>query len=183
MIAKVILIFVLQLIYVPVLSLRTVLVVKGETKKAPFVAFVEGIIYIVSLGIVFSDLTNIYNIMAYVLGYAVGIYLGGRLENKLAIGYRVVQINLKQYNEDLVSSLRNSKFGVTTFEGQGRNNETRYRIEVMTHRVREKEVLKTVEAFDPSAFIISFDLTQFKGGYLNKNTMEKNLSTDYTNIN
>ncbi|HBI92005.1 MAG TPA: hypothetical protein DDY58_05970, partial [Terrisporobacter glycolicus] len=63
MITKVILIFVLQLIYVPVLSLRTVLVVKGEDKKAPLAAFVEGIVYIASLGIVFSDLTNMYNVL------------------------------------------------------------------------------------------------------------------------
>ena len=173
MIIKVILIFILQLIYVPVLSLRTVLVVKGETQKAPFVGFVEGIIYIASLGIVFSDLTNIYNMVAYVVGYAMGIYLGGKLENKLAIGYRVVQINLTKSNEELVNNLRSRKFGVTTFEGRGRNNEPRYRIEVMTHRIREKEVLRLTEDVDSNAFIVSFDLTQFKGGYLNKNTLEK----------
>ena len=178
MLVKVILIFVLQLIYVPVLSLRTVLVVKGETKKAPLAGFVEGIIYIASLGIVFSDLTNIYNMIAYVVGYSVGIYLGGRLENKLAIGYRVVQINLTKYNENLVETLRENKFGVTTFKGRGRDDERRYRLEVMTHRVREKEVIKMVEDYETNAFIISFDLTQFKGGYLNKNTLERKLDTN-----
>lgn len=173
MITRFIVIFVLQLIYVPVLSLRTVLVVKGEDKKAPFVGFVEGIIYIVSLGIVFSDLTNIYNIAAYVLGYAIGIYLGGKLEKKLAIGYRVVQITLKKPNENLVNILRDNKFGVTTFEGEGRSNEPRYRLEVMTHRIREKEVIKQTESMEPEAFITSFELANFKGGYLKKNSCIK----------
>lgn len=172
MITKVILIFVLQLIYVPVLSLRTVLVVKGEDKKAPLAAFVEGIVYIASLGIVFSDLTNMYNIIAYVFGYAIGVYLGGRLEKKLAIGYRVVQINFTKENDDLINILRGHKFGVTKLEGKGRNNETRYRLEVMTHRIREKEVIKITEQLEPQAFIISFELAYFKGGYLNKHSTQ-----------
>ena len=121
-----------------------------------------------SLGIVFSDLTNIYNIIAYVLGYAIGIFLGSKLESKLAIGYRVIQINSTQENSFLVESLRTCKFGATTFVGSGINNEARYRIEVLTHRIREKEVIKMTQDIDPKAFIVSYDLTQFKGGYLYK---------------
>ncbi len=168
MILKVLLIFVLQLIYVPVLTLRTTLVVKGENNKAPLAGFVEAIIYIISLGIVFSDLTNIYNIIAYITGYGMGIYLGGKLEAKLAIGYRLVQINLIKENQKLIDDLRMCKFGVTTFKGNGINNEPRYRIEVLTHRIREKEVIEKTKNSDPKAFIVSYDLTQFKGGYLNR---------------
>lgn len=166
MLVKAIGIFILQLVYVPILTLRTTLVVKGEIKKAPFVGFLESIIYIVSIGIVFSDLTNMYNIVAYVVGYAIGIYLGSKLEAKLAIGYRVIQINSTKENRQLVDNLRSCKFGATTFEGRGINDECRYRIEVLAHRVREKEVIKMTQEIDPKAFIISYDLTQFKGGYL-----------------
>lgn len=168
MLIKAICIFILQLIYVPILTLRTTLVVKGEMKKAPLVGFLEAIIYIVSIGIVFSDLTNMYNIVAYVIGYAVGIYLGSKLESKLAIGYRVIQINSTKDSNILADSLRACKFGATTFVGTGINDEARYRIEVLTHRIREKEVIKLTQDIDPKAFIVSYDLTQFKGGYLYK---------------
>lgn len=168
MLIKAVAIFILQLIYVPILTLRTTLVVKGEMKKAPLVGFLEAIIYIVSIGIVFSDLTNMYNIIAYVIGYAVGIYLGSKLESKLAIGYRVIQIYSTKESDLLVSNLRANKFGATTFMGTGINNEPRFRIEVLTHRVREKEVIKITQDIDEKAFIVSYDLTQFKGGYLHK---------------
>ncbi|WP_322413759.1 DUF5698 domain-containing protein, partial [Clostridium perfringens] len=81
-------------------------------------AFLEAIIYIVSLGIVFSDLKNFLNIGAYILGYGIDIYLGGRIEEKLAIGYRSIDVNLTLYNSKLVTKLRDLKFGVNTYEGE-----------------------------------------------------------------
>ena len=168
MLFKALAIFVLQLIYVPLLTLRTTLVVKGERNKASVTALLEGIIYIFSLGIVFSDLTNITNIVAYVLGYALGVYLGGIIEAKLAIGYRTIHISLVKKNQYLVNKLRESKFGVTTFVGHGINGDERYRLEILAHRVRESEVIEIVQNEEPSAFIVSYDLTQFKGGYLSR---------------
>ncbi|MGL4911218.1 MAG: DUF2179 domain-containing protein [Romboutsia sp.] len=168
MLFKALAIFVLQLIYVPLLTLRTTLVVKGERNKASVTALLEGIIYIFSLGIVFSDLTNITSIVAYVLGYALGVYLGGIIESKLAIGYRTIHISLVKKNQYLVNKLRESKFGVTTFIGHGINGDERYRLEILAHRIRECEVIEIVQSEEPSAFIVSYDLTQFKGGYLSK---------------
>lgn len=168
MLVKALIIFILQLIYVPLLTLRTTLVVKGEKNKASIAALLEGIIYIFSLGIVFSDLTNIANIIAYVIGYALGVYIGGMVEAKLAIGYRSIHVSLINKNLHLVNKLRENKFGVTTFVGNGIHGDERYRLEILSHRIRENEVIKIVQDEEPAAFIVSYDLTQFKGGYLNK---------------
>ncbi|WP_300382289.1 DUF5698 domain-containing protein [Clostridium sp.] len=161
-------IFVLQLIYVPLLTLRTTFVVKGKTIQASMFAFLEAIIYIVSLGIVFSDLKNLFNIGAYILGYGIGIYIGGRLEEKLAIGYRSIHVNLTSYNEDLVKKLRELQFGVTVYEGEGMNKEKRYKLEIVSHRARENEVISLIQSFEKSAFIVSYEPTKFKGGYITK---------------
>lgn len=168
MLLKALAIFVLQLIYVPLLTLRTTLVVKGERNKASIAALLEAIIYIFSLGIVFSDLTNISNIISYVIGYSIGVYIGGIVESKLAIGYRTIHISLMSKNQYLVNKLRENKFGVTTFIGHGINGEERYRLEILAHRIRESEVISIVQSEEPSAFIVSYDLTQFKGGYLSR---------------
>ena len=64
------LIFVLQIIYVPILTIRTILLVKNQTRSAAGVGLLEGAIYIVSLGIVFQDLSNWMNIVAYVIGFS-----------------------------------------------------------------------------------------------------------------
>lgn len=161
-------IFILQLIYVPLLTLRTTFVVKGKKAQASLFAFLEAIIYIVSLGIVFSDLSNFLNIGAYILGYGIGIYIGGVIEEKLAIGYRTTHVNLTNYNEDLINTLRNLKFGVTTYTGEGINKEKRYRLEIVSHRSRESEVISIIQSMEKNAFIVSYEPTQFKGGYINK---------------
>src|SRR5690606_22323000 len=80
-------IFIAQLIYVPVLTLRTIMMVKGMKERASAMGMLEGVIYVVALGIVFSDLSNYYNMAAYALGFGVGLYIGQIIEQKLAIGY------------------------------------------------------------------------------------------------
>ncbi|MGL5087491.1 MAG: DUF5698 domain-containing protein [Clostridium sp.] len=161
-------IFILQIIYVPLLTLRTTFVVKGKKIQASFVALLEAIIYILSLGIVFSDLTNIYNIIAYVVGYGLGIYIGGCVEEKLALGYRSVHVNLTNNNQELTNYLRSINFGVTSFFGEGINAEKRYRLEITSHRSREPELISIINSYEPNSFIVSYEPTQFKGGYIIK---------------
>lgn len=161
-------IFVLQLIYVPLLTLRTTFVVKGKKVQASLFAFLEAIIYIVSLGIVFSDLKNFLNIGSYILGYGIGVYIGGKFEEKLAIGYRSIHVNLTNYNEGLINKLRELRFGVTTYEGEGINKEKRYKLEIVSHRSRENEVISLIQSLEKNAFIVSYEPTQFRGGYITK---------------
>lgn len=161
-------IFILQIIYVPLLTLRTTFVVKGKKSQASIVAFLEAIIYIISLGIVFSDLTNLFNIGAYIIGYSAGIYIGGLIEERLALGYRSTHVISTHNTDELAEVLRTLKFGVTTFLGEGINKEKRYRLEIISHRNRESELISLIKKMDETAFIVSYEPTQFKGGYLIK---------------
>ncbi|WP_249292134.1 DUF2179 domain-containing protein [Metabacillus flavus] len=171
MLLQPLLIFVLQILYVPILTLRTIFLVKNQTRAAAGVGLMEAAIYIVALGIVFQDLSNIYNIIAYVLGFSVGLYLGGKLENRLAIGYVTHHVNLNERSDELVHALRNAGFGVTVFTGQGLNS-MRYRLDIVAKRSREQELMEIVEEIEPKAFMTSYELRSFKGGYM-VNSMKK----------
>jgi len=175
MLLQALLIFALQLIYVPVLTIRTILLVKNQTKSAAGVGLLEGIIYIVSLIFVFQDLSNIYNIIAYVVGFSVGLLLGGALERKLAIGFITYQANILAKNMDLVNALRTAGFGVTVFEGEGINT-ARFRLDIVAKRSREKELLQIIDHFEPKAFLLSYELRSFKGGYLTKSMKKRAVS-------
>ncbi|MEI5906858.1 DUF2179 domain-containing protein [Bacillus spongiae] len=160
------LIFLLQIIYVPILTLRTIFLVKNRTKTAAGMGLLEAIIYIVSLGIVFNDLTNIFNIAAYVIGFSVGLLLGGTIEKKLAIGYVTYQVSLLEKNMELVHVLRTSGFGVTVFEGEGIDSNTRYRLDIISQRSREGELLDIINHNAPKAFLTSYEIRSFKGGFM-----------------
>lgn len=166
-------IFVAQLIYVPVFTLRTIMMVKGMKEKAAVLGMLEGIIYVVALGIVFSDLSNYLNMVAYALGFGIGLYIGQIIEQKLAIGYVSIEVNIMNRNEELTAHLRSEGFSVSTSEVEGMNQARRYRLDCTARRDREQEFIKIVSSHEPSAFIVSYEPRSFKGGYITK-AMRKN---------
>ncbi|MBM7603177.1 uncharacterized protein YebE (UPF0316 family) [Metabacillus crassostreae] len=174
MLLQALLIFILQLIYVPVLTIRTILLVKNQTKSAAGVGLFEGIIYIVSLIFVFQDLSNMYNIVSYIVGFSVGLLLGGALERKLAIGYITYQANILEKNMDLVNALRTAGFGVTVFVGEGINT-PRYRLDIVAKRSREDELLEIIDRYEEKAFLMSYEIRSFKGGFLTKSMKKRAL--------
>ncbi|MGD7045751.1 DUF2179 domain-containing protein [Jeotgalibacillus proteolyticus] len=166
-------IFVAQLIFVPVLTLRTIMMVKGMKEKAAALGTLEGIIYVMALGLVFSDLANYLNMAAYALGFGVGVYIGQILEQKLAIGFVSIEVNITSKNEELITNLRSDGFSVSTSEVEGMNEARRYRLDCTARRDREQEFIRIVSKYEPSAFIVSYEPRNFKGGYITK-AMRKN---------
>lgn len=160
-------IFFAQLLYVPILTMRTILAVKGLKKQASSIGILEGCIYVVAIGLVFSDLSNYVNMAAYVAGFAIGIYLGGTIEEKLAIGYVTMEANIPNINVHLTSKLRKSGFSVSTSEVEGMNS-VRYLLHCTARRDREKEFYNIIYDYEPSAFVASYELRKFKGGYIKK---------------
>jgi uncharacterized protein YebE (UPF0316 family) len=162
------LIIAMQFIIVPLTTLRTTFMVKGKIPLASFISAIENLMYVISLSVVFSDLSNHLNMVAYAVGYAGGILIGGRIERKLAVGYRMLNVSLLDRDEKLIEELRTEGFGVTVFEGEGKDGDKRVRLDVLVKRSREKEVMKLLETEAPKAFVVAYEPTSLKGGYLTK---------------
>lgn len=168
---EIILIILLQLIYVPILTLRTIFLIKNMTTIAALLGFVEALVYVFGLSLVFSGDQGPLAMLVYAIGYGVGILIGGAIENKLAIGYNSLIVNLMGKNTDLIQDMRNKGFGVTVYEGEGRDG-IRYRLDILTKRNREEELMGIIEKYEPKAFIVSYEVRKFKGGFL-LNVMKK----------
>jgi uncharacterized protein YebE (UPF0316 family) len=163
---QILLILLLQLLYVPVLTLRTIMLVKGKTMIAGLFGTLETLIYIFALGIVFQDLTTL-GMIVYAVGFGLGILLGGYVERKLAIGYNMIQVHTQEFPAELIQKMRDSGYGVTHYQGQGRDG-VRYRLDVLAARTRMKDLRQMVEEYEPKAFLVAFDPIDFKGGYMMK---------------
>lgn len=168
---NIILILVLQLVYVPLLTLRTIFIVKNMTIIASLLGFAESLIYVFGLSLVFSGDQGTLALFVYALGFGLGILVGGVVENKLAIGYNSFVVNLMEKNTDLIGHLRSEGFGVTVYEGEGRDS-SRYRLDILTKRNREGELLDLIDEYEPQSFIVSYEPRRFKGGFL-VNTMKR----------
>ena len=162
---EILLIIVLQLIYVPVFTLRTLFLVKNRITIAAMLGFVEALVYVFGLALVFSGEQGTLAMFVYAVGFGVGILIGGAIENKMAIGYNSFIVNLLNRDQELIDTLRKRGFGVTVYQGEGRDS-IRYRLEILTKRSREDELMNIVEEFEPGAFIISYEPRKFKGGFM-----------------
>ncbi|OKL35614.1 DUF2179 domain-containing protein [Domibacillus mangrovi] len=170
----ILLIFLLQLIYVPVYTLRIIFLVKEKKFLASILGFIEALIYVFGLAIIFTGEQSICAMLVYAIGFALGIAIGGYVEGKLAIGYTTIVANITNRNDDFISSLRQEGFGVTLFVGEGKDSQ-RFQLEILTLRSREKEVFSIIQEYEPSAFLISYEARKFKGGYLAKSVKKHSI--------
>ena len=162
-----ILVFAIQAVYVVLMTIRVLCMVKGLKIYTSVIGFFEVLVYIFGLSIVLSGDQSILNKIIYSMGYSTGLFVGMIIESKLAIGYYVLSVNINNRNDELINFLREEGFGVTIYVGEGRASE-RYMLEILTERRKVNELMKIISKYEPEAFMISYEPTHFKGGYLKK---------------
>lgn len=163
--SKLVLIIIVQLIYVPLLTLRTISMVKKHRIAAMCFGFTESLVYVFGLAIVLKGESSVIEMVVYALGFALGLFVGINVEEKLAIGYTSIHVNINHENKELVDNLREMGHGVTVYDGQGKEG-LRRRIDILTQRKREQELLQYIISQEPDAFIIAYEPKLFRGGYL-----------------
>lgn len=161
---EILLILILQLIYVPLLTLRTIFLVKNLTTLAAVIGTLEMLIYVFGLSLVFSGNQSLIAMIVYATGFGLGIFLGTRIEQKLAIGYIHITVNTLERNEQLLKAIRDQGFAITTYIGEGRDS-SRFKYEILTRRNREKELIRLIQQHEPDPFIIAYEPKSFLGGY------------------
>ena len=156
-------IFFARICDVSLMTMRTLMVVRGQRMYAATIGFFEVIIYIVALGKIFNDLSNPLNLISYALGFATGNYVGSWLEEKLAVGTYTVQVITLKDPLELTEMLRDKGYGVTVIEGEGREGR-RYILQIILHRKRFRELRKEIDEWDQESFWTIFDARSTRGG-------------------
>jgi len=139
--------------------------VRGKKKTAAIIGFFEVIVYVVALKSVVQNLDNVLNLVVYASGFAAGNYIGGILEEKLAVGHFTVQVITKVQPLELACALRREGFGVTVVEGEGKEG-PRYISNVMLKRKEFPRLMKFIDNWDKCAFVTVSDARRTKGGFI-----------------
>lgn len=163
-------IFIINFAYVTLNTIRFLLTMKGYRLVAPLVSMVEITIYILGLSMVLNRLDNPLNLFVYALGYAIGISVGIKIEDKLALGYIMVNVILPSKTEDekkLPGLLREAGYGVTQSYGEGLEG-PRLVLQILAQRKSEKRLYQDIKNFEPRAFIISYEPKYISGGFWSK---------------
>ena len=158
------LIFLARLVDVSLGTIRMIMVVRGKRIVAALVGFMEVTIYILAISRVLSAMDNLFNVLAYALGFATGNYVGIFLEEKMALGSIIAQVILEHDVEELVEKLRDSGFGVTVVEGCGRKG-VRHLLSVTLQRKKLSKLYNIIDNHDKKAFVTVTDARAIRGGY------------------
>ena len=145
------LIFIARIFDQSVGTLRMIFVAKGMKNLAPVLAFFESLIWLLAIGQIMQHLDNWLCYLAYAGGYAMGNYVGMKLDERLSLGNVIIRIIVKREATDLVSYLKQKNYGVTIVDGEGATGKVKVIFSIVK-RKDAREVIDVINHFDPHSF-------------------------------
>lgn len=146
------LIFGARLCDVPIGTVRMIFVISGSKKTAAVLGFFEVIIWALAVGGVIKFLTEPVALIAYGAGFSCGTLIGMAVEEKIAVGMRMVRVINPKGDVSVARSLREGGYKVTGIEGEGQRGP----VEIAFFAVKRRqlpEVLRIVERIAPDSFV------------------------------
>jgi uncharacterized protein YebE (UPF0316 family) len=132
-------------------TIRVIFISKGIKYLAPIIGFFEVIIWLLAIGQVMNNLTNIVAYIAYGAGFASGTFIGMLIEEKISLGLTSVRIITKEDPLELMNYLRSHDYGVTSIDGAGATGKVKM-VFTIIKRQDLLHVVDIIKQFHPNAF-------------------------------
>lgn len=159
-------IFIAKIFEVSLMTLRTVLITRGEKVYGAIIGFFEVTIWLYLVNKVLVGINeDPIRMVIYALGFACGNYLGSVIEEKLALGLLTISVIVSEADGDILAEhLRKDNIGVTKIKAEG-INENKSILMVHAKRRRKNEIIKLIESTNVNAVISINDIKTVYGGY------------------
>ena len=167
MILELLFIFFARVIDVTLGTIRMIFVIRGEKIPAALIGFVEIMVYTVALSLVIGSLDNPVKLLVFCTGFAMGVLLGSEIEERLALGYRGIQVTIEAEQYSLIDELREAGYPVTTWQAFGKTG-PKLMLNIIVKRGMAKPVAKQIYEKCPHAFVVMMEPKKFSGGYIKK---------------
>jgi uncharacterized protein YebE (UPF0316 family) len=132
-------------------TIRVIFMSKGIRYLPAIIGFFEVIIWLVAIGQVMNNLTNVVCYIAYGAGFATGTFVGMAIEEKLSLGLTSVRIITKEDPAELMQFLRQHNYGVTSIDGEGGTGRVKM-VFTIIKRQDLSHVIGIIKNFHPNAF-------------------------------
>ncbi|HHH41506.1 MAG TPA: DUF2179 domain-containing protein [Chloroflexi bacterium] len=146
------LIFVLRVTDVSIATVRTILIIRGKRGASAALGFVQATIFVLAVGRAVQDIGNLWNVLGYAGGFAVGTLVGMWIEEKLALGYVHVRVFARKRGRELASLLRDAGYGVTETLSEGLEGYVDT-IDILVQRKVLPQLLAQIREHNPAAMV------------------------------
>jgi len=150
-------------------TVRLIMMVKGNRFLAVVVGFFEAAIALsIAVTVVANAVKagiNIYMILFYAVGFSMGLLLGMIISGKISKNLFSINIVTKLPGSKIEDSLRDHGFGVTCYNGSGKEGE----IKILNVICKKSDLIKLnqiVKKKDSKAMIASHTLEGLSGGFI-----------------
>ena len=145
-------------------TIRTVYISKGHSNLAANIGVVKIGIWLLSTGLVLSNLNDYWSIFAYIAGYGIGTLLGTEIEKIISIGSVIVRLITRDDPSDMIDRLSKKGYGLTRLEGSGSFSDSVTVILMIVPRSEQSVLVSILSREYPDVLYTIEDVRSLKGG-------------------
>lgn len=158
-------IFFVRMLSIAISTIRYLIMGRSNSLLVFGLAMFEALAFAMTFGQVAQDLDNIWNLMAYCLGFASGTWVGIQIEHRVGQGFATVNIVSMGKSLPIAKAIRDAGFGATRSSGEG-NTGTVGLIRTVLHRRDAAQIIDIVQEIDPKAFVTIEETRSVTRGFL-----------------
>ena len=149
-------------------TLRNIFLSKNIKYIVPLLGFFEVLIWLVAISQIMKNLHNVACYLGWAFGYSMGIYVGIKIEERLALGLQVIRVITNQDCHELIDSFKKEKMGVTILDGHGSQGPVKILLTIIKRKDKAYAV-QLINRHNPNAFYSVEDIRNvsqgvFRGG-------------------
>lgn len=167
MIFQLLFIFFARITDVSLGTIRMILIIRGDKWTAAVIGFFEIMVYTIALSMVVGSLNDPVKLAVFCLGFSLGVLVGSVIEDRLALGYRGVQVIIDRDHSYVVEELRSLGYPVTSWDAEGLAGHKIVMNMVLKRNLARLATQKIYE-MEPEAFVVFMEPKHFQGGYIRK---------------
>lgn len=146
-----ILIFMARIVDVSINTIRIIFMLHGKKLLSTLLGFFESLIWLLAISQIFQNLSSWPTYLAYAAGFGSGIYVGMRIEEKLAIGRVVVRVITQVPAGELIEYLREKGYKSTILDAETSEGKVNILFTVIKREILP-QTISVIKKFNPNAF-------------------------------
>jgi len=159
-------IVVAKVVEVALMTVRVVLITKGERKIGSVIGFFEVLLWLYIMNTVITGISDDpLKAVFYALGFGIGNFVGSKVEEFIGLGLSEIQIIVKEeHGQELATHIRENGYAVTIVEGMGKNSK-RNILFMFIKRKRVKKAVDLIKTLQENAVITVSETKPLYGGF------------------
>lgn len=144
-------------------TLRIIYLSKGKKALGALLGFVEVLVWILAVSQIMENYNSPLYYVVYALGFSAGTYLGGILEEKIALGVLLIKVITKKKASALIKILREKNIRLTNVEAIGENGPVNV-LYIIIKRKSSQPIVNLIKKYHAKSFFTVEDVRHVNEG-------------------